>query len=109
MSIDNIASVILEKLRNIAQTDTIIGKPIIVDNCTLIPVSKISMGFGLGSNTGKSEMTGSGGGVSVEPIAFIVVADGSAKLMSLTREKDVFGKAIDMVPELLALLKKDKP
>jgi uncharacterized spore protein YtfJ len=102
------ASVILEKLRSIAQTDTIIGKPIVVDNTTLIPVSKVSVGFGLGSNVGKSESAGSGGGVSIEPIAFIVVSDGSAKLMSLTREKDIFGKAIDLVPEILSLLKKDK-
>jgi uncharacterized spore protein YtfJ len=108
MSIDTIASVILEKLRSIAQTDTVIGKPILLDQVTLIPVSKVSVGFGLGSNTGKSEMAGSGGGLSVEPIAFIVVSDGKAQLMSLTRERDVFGKAIDLVPEVLALLKKDK-
>lgn len=108
MSIDTIASVILEKLRSIAQTDTVIGKPILLDKVTLIPVSKVSVGFGLGSNTGKSEMAGSGGGLSVEPIAFIVVSDGKAQLMSLTRERDVFGKAIDLVPEVLAMLKKDK-
>jgi uncharacterized spore protein YtfJ len=108
MSIDSIASVVLEKLRSIAQTDTVIGKPIVVDNTTLIPVSKVSMGFGLGSNAGKTETAGSGGGLSVEPIAFIVVTDGTARIMSLTREKDVFGKAIDMVPEVLSLLKKEK-
>ena len=108
MSIDTIASVILEKLRNIAQTDTVIGQPIVVENTTLIPVSKVSVGFGLGSNTGKSELAGSGGGVSVEPIAFIVITNGEAKLISLTREKDIFGKAIDLVPDVLALLKKDK-
>ena len=109
MAIDNIASVILEKLRGIAQTDTIIGKPITVDNTTLVPVSKVSVGFGLGATAaGKADVTGSGGGVSVEPIAFIVVTDGNAKIMSLTREKDVFGKAIDMVPEIVSLLKKDK-
>lgn len=108
MSIDSIASVILEKLRGIAQTETVIGKPVVVDNTTLIPVSKVSLGFGLGSNAGKSELTGSGGGLSVEPIAFIVVSEGNTRIMSLTREKDVFGKAIDMVPEILSLLKKEK-
>lgn len=109
MSIDNIASVILEKLRGIAQTDTVVGKPITVGDTTLVPVSKVSVGFGLGGTVaGKADVTGSGGGVSVEPIAFIVVSDGSAKIMSLTREKDVFGKAIDMVPEIVSLLKKDK-
>ncbi len=108
MSIDNLASVILEKLRSIAQTDTVIGKPLIIDNVTLIPVSKVSVGFGMGSNTGKSELAGSGGGLSVEPIAFIVVRDGNAQLLSLTRDKDVIGKAIDLVPDILSLLKKDK-
>jgi uncharacterized spore protein YtfJ len=108
MGIENIASVILEKLRGIAQTDTVIGKPIVVDNTTLIPVSKVSVGFGLGANTGKSELSGTAGGLNVEPIAFIVVSDGNAKLLSLTRDKDVFGKAVDLVPEVIALLKKDK-
>jgi uncharacterized spore protein YtfJ len=108
MSIDSVASTILEKLRGLASTETVIGKPIIVDNTTLIPVSKVSVGFALGSNAGKSELTGSGGGLSVEPIAFIVISDGNTRVLSLTREKDVFGKAIDMVPEVLALLKKEK-
>jgi uncharacterized spore protein YtfJ len=108
MSIDSVASTILEKLRGLASTETVIGKPIIVDNTTLIPVSKVSVGFALGSNAGKSELTGSGGGLSVEPIAFIVISEGSTRVLSLTREKDVFGKAIDMVPEVLALLKKEK-
>lgn len=108
MGIDTIASVILEKLRGIAQTDTVIGQPIVVDRTTLIPVSKVSIGFGLGSNTGKSELTGSGGGLSVEPIAFIVINDGNAKILSLTRDKDVFGKAVELVPEVIAMLKKGK-
>ncbi len=108
MSIDTIASVILEKLKGIAQTETIIGTPIVVDNTTLIPVSRVSVGFGLGGSGGKFEVTGSGGGLNVEPIAFIVVSDGKAQIMSLTREKDVFGKAIDMIPEVVSLIKREK-
>ena len=108
MAIDNIASVVLEKLRGIAQTETVIGKPIVVENTTLIPVSKVSVGFGLGSNASKSELAGTAGGVSIEPIAFIVVSEGNARVMSLTRDRDVFGKAMDLVPEIVTLLKKDK-
>jgi len=44
----------------------------------------------------------------VESIAFIVVSDGKARILSLTRDKDVFGKALDLMPEMIALLKKDK-
>ena len=74
-----------------------LGQPIVVDNTTLVPVSKVSVGFGLGANTGKSELSGSAGGLNVEPIAFIVISDGNARILSLTREKDVFGKAVDLV------------
>ncbi len=108
MSIDTIASTLLEKLKSIAQTETVIGNPIVVEGMTLIPVSKVSLGFGLGSNTGKGETTGSGGGLSVEPIAFIAISEGHAKVISLTRDKDVLGKAIDLVPDVLALFKKNK-
>jgi uncharacterized spore protein YtfJ len=108
MSIDTIAATLLEKLKSIAQTETVIGNPIVVEGMTLIPVSKVSLGFGLGANTGKSETAGSGGGLSVEPIAFIAISDGNAKVISLTRDKDVLGKAIDLVPDVLALFKKDK-
>ncbi len=102
------AATILEKLKSIAQTETIVGNPIVLEGVTLIPVSKVSVGFGFGAHSSKSESAGSGGGLTVEPIAFIVVRDGDAKIVSLTRDKDIFGKAMDLVPEVLALLKKDK-
>jgi uncharacterized spore protein YtfJ len=108
MNLDGMASVLLEKLKGIAQTDTVVGKPIVVEGATLIPVSRVSLGFGLGGHSNKGETAGSGGGLTVEPIAFIVVQGDSTKIVSLTREKDIFGKAIDLVPEVLALLKKDK-
>ena len=108
MNIDSMAATILEKLKSIAQTETIVGNPIVLEGVTLIPVSKVSVGFGFGAHSSKSESAGSGGGLTVEPIAFIVVRDGDAKIVSLTRDKDIFGKAMDLVPEVLALLKKDK-
>lgn len=108
MNLDTMAAVLLEKLKGIAQTDTVVGQPIVADGVTLIPVSRVSVGFGLGGASGKGEVAGSGGGLTVEPIAFIVVQDGNTKIVSLTRDKDIFGKAMDLVPEVLSLLKKDK-
>ena len=109
MNLDGMASVLLEKLKGIAQTDTVVGQPIAVEGVTLIPVSRVSVGFGLGGHSSKSELAGSGGGLTVEPIAFIVVQGENTRIVSLTREKDIFGKALDLVPEVLSLLKKDKP
>jgi len=108
MNLDTMASVLLEKLKGIAQTDTVVGQPIVADDVTLVPVSRVSVGFGLGGASGKGEVAGSGGGLTVEPIAFIVIQNGTTKVVSLTQEKDIFGKVMDLVPEVLTLLKKDK-
>ena len=106
MNLEGMASVLLEKLKGIAQTDTVVGAPIAAEGVTLIPVSRVSVGFGLGGGAGKGEVGGSGGGLTVEPIAFVVVQADDVKIVSLTRDKDVIGKALDLVPEVLSLLKK---
>jgi uncharacterized spore protein YtfJ len=108
MNLDTLASVLLDKLKGIAQTDTVVGQPIQAEGVTLIPVSRVSVGFGLGGASGKGEASGSGGGLTVEPVAFVVVQGEEVKIVSLTRDKDVIGKALDLVPEVLSLLKKDK-
>ena len=76
------------------------GKPIVTaDENTIIPVSKISVGFlrrggsiGLANKAQKETFGGgSGGGVTIQPIAFIAVYKGEAKLLQLsmnaTKEK----------------------
>lgn len=104
---ESLASTVLQKLREIGQTETIVGKPIVAGDATLIPVSKLSIGFGVGSNGGKLELSGSGGGVSVEPIAFVVIRDGSVRVMPLSHHKDVLTKVVDLIPDALSMLKKD--
>jgi uncharacterized spore protein YtfJ len=108
MNIDSMAAVLLEKLKGIAQTDTVVGAPIFADGTTLIPVSRVSVGFGLGGANSKSEMAGAGGGLTVEPIAFVIVQGDNVRIVNLSQNKDLIGKAIDLVPDVLALLKKDK-
>jgi uncharacterized spore protein YtfJ len=108
MNLDAMATVLLEKLKGLAQTDTVVGKPIAVEGSTLIPVSRVSIGFGLGGVENKSEMTGSGGGLTVEPIAFIVVRGDDVKIVALKQDKATLAKAIDLVPEVLTLIRKEK-
>jgi len=108
MNLEAVASVLLEKLRDIAQTDTVVGKPIFMEGTTLVPVSRVSLGFGLGGGGNKTEIGGSGGGLTVEPIAFIVVQGDDTKIVKLNDDKNLVAKVIDLVPDVLALIKKDK-
>jgi uncharacterized spore protein YtfJ len=69
---------LMEELKTIAKTETILGEKIQIGEFTLIPVSRISLGIGAGAGKGnenkkEGEGGGGGGGVMVTPIAFIVV------------------------------------
>lgn len=109
----------LQKIRDMADTNTIIGEQIVTaDGTVIIPVSKVSMGFAsggsdLGANTQKNMFGGGGGaGVSINPVAFIVVSGGNVKLLQIENSTTASGKAVSLVPELFdkitALFGKDK-
>ena len=69
---------LMDELRTIAKTETILGQGVQVGQFTLIPVSRISLGIGAGGGKGNEnkktgEGGGGGGGVVVTPIAFIAI------------------------------------
>ena len=109
----------LEKIRNMVDVNTIIGDQIVAaDGTVIIPVSKVSLGFASGGSDlpNKSEKElfggGSGAGVTINPIAFIVVSNGNVKLLQIKQSTSVADNAISLVPELIdkisALFGKDK-
>ncbi len=68
---------LMEELRSVARTETILGQEIKVGEYSLIPVSRVSLGLGAGGGQGSDDKKtgeggGGGGGVVVTPIAFIV-------------------------------------
>jgi sporulation protein YtfJ len=112
----------LSKLQELTDTDTIVGKPIRIDaNVTVIPISKVSYGFAAGGSDlpTKSDKElfggGSGAGVSISPIAFIVVNNGEVQLMQINAEPTATGAIVSLVPELISKIqalfskKKDAP
>lgn len=101
MSIEALATSILENLKSISQAETVIGKPIESGGKVIVPVSKVSMGFGLSGNEGKSSMSASGGGLKVEPIAFLVVTDDEVKLLPVGKESSALTKALELIPEVV--------
>jgi len=106
--IEGLVKTAMEKVHELAECETVVGKPIVTaDGTTIIPVSKISVGFASGGSdlptkTAKETFGGgSGGGVSITPIAFIAVYHGEVKLLQLTVNAPKENAIINMVPEVI--------
>ena len=98
----------VEKIREMADANTIIGTPISIDaNTTIIPVSKVTMGFASGGSDVGAKATkemfggGSGAGVSITPIAFLVVTNGTVRTVQLAEHVSPIDNAINALPELV--------
>ena len=97
----------ISKINEMVDSNAIVGEPITTaDGVTLIPISRVSVGFGSGgTDYGKNtEKFGGGGaaGIKVEPIAFLVVKDGAARLMPVgIPAHSPLDRALEMVPGLL--------
>ncbi len=87
----------LEQIRTVMDADTVIGQPIVLGNgVTVVPVSKVLMGFASGGldlpaknkDTGKKNFGGGGGtGVTVFPIGFLTAyPDGRVEMLSIKQE-----------------------
>ena len=94
----------MDKIRDMVDSNTIIGEPITTpDGVTVIPVSRVSFGFGAGGGDyGKTDTAhfggGAGAGVKVGPVAFLVVKDGLTRVMPVAATVD---RVLDLVPEVL--------
>ena len=99
----------IEKIREMVDTETIIGKPITTSNgTTIIPVSKVSVGFGSGGSDLPTKQAkdffggGAGGGVSIQPIAFItIMPDGNVKLLQMTINASKENAALALIPDIV--------
>lgn len=96
-------------IKDLVAVNNIVGEPINTpDGLTLVPVSKLSFAFGGGggdypANTNRAAFgAGSAAGVKIEPIGFLVIKEGSVRMLNVTPPaKTSFDRAIDMVPEVL--------
>ena len=94
-------------ITDVMEANTIVGEPITTpDGVTLIPVSRLSFGFGCGGGEyGKqaNQMgVGAGAGVRVEPMAFLVVKDGVTRMLPVAAPAlTTVDRAIELVPQVL--------
>ena len=102
----------IAKIREMVDVNSVIGSPITTaDGVTIIPVSKVSVGFGGGGsdfshkNPTNAELPfggGVGGGVKVSPIAFLIVKDGNVRMLPVASAPNTTSERIvEMVPDLL--------
>lgn len=97
----------LEKMRQMVDVSTIVGEPIQTAGTTIIPVSKVTYGFTSGGTDLPSKSNaelfggGGGGGISIVPVAFIVIKDGSVRMMQINNFTSSTDRAISMIPELI--------
>ncbi len=107
--IQGLMSTAMQKIREMIDVNTIIGDPITTpDGTTIIPVSKVSFGFASGGSDLPAKVQkelfggGSGAGITINPIAFLVVGGGDVKLLQLSDgNTGAVGKAVEMVPDVI--------
>ncbi len=102
-SVEALIERVLGELHTIVQTRTVVGEPLTAGDVTLIPLSKISLGFGAGGGREDRGQSGTGGGASVEPIGFVVIdAGGKVQVLSLKEKEVSWAQLIELVPEAVS-------
>ncbi|PLX15370.1 MAG: sporulation protein [Candidatus Muiribacterium halophilum] len=98
MALDNIVKTLIEQLKDSIQCQTVVGQPVQAGDTTIIPVSKVSFGFAAGGGEKKKLPgfgAGTGGGASVEPVAFIVVQGDQVRLLPVNKGGKWMDKLLD--------------
>lgn len=94
-SIESLIEGTLKNLKEMVETNTIIGKPVnLPDGTSIIPISKVSVGYVVGGgeyadvsrckrHQGFPLAGGSGGGVSLNPVGFLITSQGQTKFVDI--------------------------
>jgi len=100
--------VTMDEIRGMVDANTIIGQPIQCGNdTTVIPISKVSFGFASGGSDLPTKVAkdmfggGGGAGVSISPIAFLVIMPNDVKLLQLSVNASTPNAIVNMVPDVM--------
>ncbi len=111
--IEGLMGVAMEHIKQMVDVNTIVGDPVQTpDGTTIIPISRVSFGFGAGGAEfsakpmePKNDNTlfggGSGGGVSIHPVGFLVVSADQVRLIPVSNNMSTVDRLVDMVPDVL--------
>ena len=105
MSLADVIKTALDQMHYIAKTETVVGEPIVAGDVTLIPVSRISIGFaagGAGKDDTAASGAGTGGGITITPVAFIVVTGDRVQVQPLTPSDPIMSKIMSIAPDVIS-------
>lgn len=108
--IEGLMQTAMESIKSMVNVNTILGEPVeTADGTVIVPVSRVSLGFGAGGSEFQSQGNGQGGfpfgggsgaGISLNPVAFLVVGGGEVRLLPID-DNAIFDRLLDMAPRLL--------
>ena len=114
--IGDVMDLTMQKVREMLDANTIVGEPIRADGVTLVPVSKISVGFGSGgSHFGKKTAAedgrnfggGGGAGITITPVMFLVIADGTVRVLSVdSAPQNTADRVLELLPQVIEKVEK---
>jgi sporulation protein YtfJ len=101
----------IAKIREMVDANSVVGEPITLDGITIIPISKVSVGFGGGGsdyvskNPNKQENPfggGAGGGVKVTPLAFLIIKGDSVRMLPVAEPANTtVDRLVEQIPDVL--------
>lgn len=114
--IEGLMKTTMESIKEMVDVNTIVGDPVeSPDGAVIIPISRVSFGFASGGgeysvakkeNNERADSSklpfagGSGAGVSVQPVAFIVVGNGQMKLLPVDQSINFVSNLVELIPKL---------
>lgn len=117
--IDEVIEQVTEALSDVARSDAVVGSPIEVGGVTLLPISRVSVGFagaggegegeqpaparakGAEAGRGKGGGAGSGGGAVVRPVAVVAFRADGVDVLPVPVKQSRLEKLLDQLPELI--------
>ncbi|MBQ3884942.1 MAG: sporulation protein YtfJ [Ruminococcus sp.] len=110
--VNELLGISMEKIKEMADVNSIIGEPIKLDDgTTIIPISKVSYGFASGGSDLPSKYDknlfggGAGAGVSIKPEGFLVIsATGVPRMVQIQAATDPLSIAIDKAPGVIDMI-----
>ncbi|MEE1153864.1 MAG: spore germination protein GerW family protein [Acutalibacteraceae bacterium] len=111
----NILSHTFDKVKEMADANSVLGEKIEVNNMTIIPVSKVSVGFAGGGadivddhKKRKQTPMGTGGSVNLTPVTFLVITENDVQLIDITATDDKKSTFADIIGSVVKQVKSNQ-